>query len=171
MKKSISTEANKANIAKVLDLLAAAPQMLVDFSKVIPSDALRQPLKLGERSFIQIIAHILNCEERTTESIYAALLLHEPLILNIHPERQWGALLRYEQLACAELLAYFSFRRKALLRILNGLTDAQWGRVIREEGKQRKESIYWRARGMALHEAEHLNEIESRLDVLKAERQ
>lgn len=163
MKKSISTEMNQANIGKVLELLTATPEKLKSLSKTLSVEAMRQPLAPGERSFIETTAHILNCEERTTESIYAALVIHEPLILSIHPERDWGNLLHYEQYAYDEVLAYFGFRRKILLQLLNRLTEAQWSRVIREEGKQRKESVYWRARGMALHELEHISELESRI--------
>jgi hypothetical protein len=162
MKKLISTEMTKANIAKVTVLLTRTPHTLAALYDGFAREALTQPLKLGERSFVEIVAHILNCDERTTESIYVALVLNEPLILDIHPERQWGKLLRYEQFECAELLRYFSFRRQVLLRVLDGLTDAQWGRAIQEAGKQRKESVYWRARGQALHEAEHLAQIETR---------
>ncbi len=162
MKKSISTEMTTANIGRVMDQLASTPQTLVTLSAGFTPEALTQPLTAGERSFVEIVAHILHCDERTTESIYAALLLKEPLMLDIHPERHWGPLLRYDRFECAELLMYFAFRRKVLLRVLNGLTDAQWRRVIREEGKQRKESVYWRARGQAVHEAEHLAQIETR---------
>ncbi len=167
MKKSISTELTRENISKVMQLLTNTPQTLSSLSQGFTSQVLAQPLKPGDRSFIEIVAHIVNCDDRTTESIYAALLLNEPLILNLHPERQWGSLLHYEQFDCAELLMYLGLRRKVLLRVLKELTDAQWGRVIREEGKQRKESVYWRARGQALHEAEHIAQIETLFGTLK----
>ncbi|MDX2137730.1 MAG: DinB family protein [Chloroflexota bacterium] len=159
-KKPISTQLSRANIDTVMALLAATAPALNAVSQRMTPDSQRQPWKAGERSFVEVVAHVLNCEERLTESIYAALLVHEPLVLDIHPERQWGALLRYETCDCSELLAYFSFRRKVLLRVLSGLSDAQWSRVICETGKQRKESVYWRARTMALHEAEHVTEVE-----------
>lgn len=167
MKKSISTRLTKANIAKVMELLAKTPQSLVTLSKDFTPETMTHPLRAGDRSFMEIVVHILNCEERTTESIYAALLLHEPLILDIHAERQWGKLLRYEQFECAELLTYLGFRRKVLLQTLDGLTDVQWERAIQEAGKQRKESVYWRVRGMALHEAEHLDQIETRFGTIE----
>lgn len=168
MKKSISSEMTRANIARVMEMLTETPQALLTLNQGLAREEQSQPLKPGERSFIEIVAHILNCDERTTETIYAALLLHEPLILDIHPERQWGKLLHYEQFECAELLDYFGFRRKTLLHVLDGLSDAQWGRVIREAGKQRKESVYWRARGQALHEAEHIAQIETRFGTVKS---
>jgi hypothetical protein len=159
----ISTEQTETNIVRVLEILAETPRQLTRLSQGRPTDALRQPLAPGERSFTETVAHILNCDERASESIYAALVLREPLVLPIHPERQWGKLLRYDQCESAALLAYFTFRRASLLRVIGKLTPAQWGRVVREEGKARQESVYWLARGMALHELAHLGELETRL--------
>jgi ribosomal 50S subunit-associated protein YjgA (DUF615 family) len=34
---------------------------------------------------------------------------------------------------------------------------------VREEKKQRQESVYWKARGQALHELEHLQDLELKL--------
>ena len=118
---------------------------------------------MGERSLTENMAHLINVEALSAEAIYMALLAHEPLFSDTHPEREWGKLLRHEQFEFAELLAYFKFRRVVLLRVLNGLNDTQWARVIREEGKQRKESVYWRARTIALHELEHLTDLETKL--------
>ncbi len=159
--KALSTEFSRANSAKAVAYLTATPQALLQLSALFDPQALYQPLRAGDRSFMEILAHIVNCDERTNESIYVALLLKEPLVLDIHPERQWGKLLHYEQGDAAELLAYFSFRRKTLLRILNGLSEAQWARTIQEAGKQRKETVYLLARVQAMHEVHHLAEIES----------
>ena len=117
------------------------------------------PPPSGQRTFTENLAHLLNCEARSSEAIYLALLADDPLFLDIHPERQWGKLLHYERLSDEELLAYFNFRRTVLLRVLASLSDEQWARTISEPGKKRKESVYWRARTMALHELEHLTEM------------
>lgn len=163
MKKSISTDLTPANIAAVLEILGSIPSRLEQLSTSLTADQSYQPLGDGERSFIENVAHLINCESRSAETIIAALTLNEPLILNIHPERQVGKLLHLEDLPLADLLAYFKFRRAVLLRVLNGLTDAQWKRVVRAEGKERKESVYWQARGLALHESEHLTEMETKV--------
>jgi hypothetical protein len=60
----------------------------------------------------------------------------------------------------AELLAYFKIRPTVLLLVLAGLDDRGWSRAVCEAGKQRKESVYLTSRGQALHEAEHLTELE-----------
>jgi hypothetical protein len=166
MKKTISTEITQANKLKVIELLASVPDTLVTLSQGFTAEALTQPLKHGERSFVEIVAHILNCDERMTESIYATLLLDKPIILNIHPEIQWGSLLHYEKLECMDLLTYLKFRRKVLVRILYELVDEQWKRTLQETGKQRQESVYWRARAQALHEAEHITQIETRFTTI-----
>jgi hypothetical protein len=164
MKKSISTELTSANIAKVLAIIAEAPAKLASLSKLVPPDQLHQPLGDGERSVIDTAAHLLNTEARSADAIYPALLTNEPLMHDIHAERDWGNLMHYEQYPLPDLLAYYTFRRTVMMRVLNGLTEAQWARVIRQEGKQRKESVYWQARGLALHELEHLTDLESKLN-------
>lgn len=164
VKKAISTQLTPANIAKTVALLVEIPGKLNGLNQRLTTAQLRPPLVIGERSFTEIIAHLLHCEARTSEAIYLALLTDEPLMVDVHPERQWGKLVRYDLLEGAELLAYFSLRRKVLQRVLTSLTETQWARTIREEGKQRQESVYWQARSLALHELEHVLEIENRLN-------
>lgn len=165
MKKSVSTELTAGNIAKITALLTDTPGKLESLSQSLSDEELSRPFAPGERSFTETLAHLLNSEARSSEAIYLALLADEPLLVDIHSERQWGKLVRYDQFGFAELLAYFKFRRAVLLKVLGGLSAAQWARTIREEGKQRKESVYWRARSLALHEADHLSDIESRLGI------
>jgi hypothetical protein len=159
MKKSIATEQTPDNIVRVLALLAATPERLAALRADRDEAALQRPFGPGERSFAGVLAHLINTEARSHEAIVLALVSREPLLAKIHPERDYGRLLRHELMPFDESLAYFRYRRAVLLRVLQSLTGSQWSRVVREEGKQRRESVYWLARGMALHEAEHLAEI------------
>ena len=163
MKKSVSPSLTKANIAKVMELLADTAPKLESLCKSLNSEQLRQPLGTGERSCTEDLAHLIHSEARTSEAIYLALLLDQPLVPDIHSERDWGKLLRYDLLAFSDLLAYFKIRRAILLRVLDSLTDEQWARSIRENGKNRQESVYWRARTVAIHELDHLGDLESKL--------
>ena len=164
MKKSISTNQTEANITKIKDLLQASPSQLKQLSQTRSPEKLREPLATGERSFVENLAHLLNCEARTTENIYLALIVNEPFVHKIHPERQFGQLIQFEQFLVAELLTYFQFRRTVLMQLLNSLTDKQWSRTIREEGKKRQESVYWLAHSLALHELEHLTDLKEKLN-------
>jgi hypothetical protein len=163
MKKQISTDQNKSNIEAVLRLLRETLAKLERLGVNVSGKQLQTPLGASERTPTEILAHIINCEALASESIYLALLRNEPLIPDLHAERDLGKLLRFDTLPFPELLTYFKLRRNVLLRILETLTEKQWSRVVREEGKQRKESIYWRARAQALHELEHLLDLENKL--------
>ena len=162
MKSAISMTQTPANIAKILALLEATPGRLRELSARLVADQER-PLGEGERSFRQGLAHLLNTEARANQAIVHALLLNEPEIPRIHPERDLGKLLRYDRFAAAEMMTYFNFRRRVLLAVLHGLKEKQWARTNQEPGKKRRESVYWQARGLALHELEHLDDFESKL--------
>jgi hypothetical protein len=164
MRKALSTDLTGANIVKVMELLAETPAQLESLSKRLSEEQLHQPLGAGERSFTENLAHLIHTEALSSEAIYLALLLDTPLIADVHAERQWGKLLRFDLLPFSELLAYFKLRRTVLLRVLASLTETQWGRAIREERKNRKESVYWRARGIAMHELDHLSDLQSKLN-------
>jgi hypothetical protein len=164
-KKTISTELTGQNIASVIALLTETPVRLEAWSESLRDGQVHQPLGPGERSFTQVLAHLLNSEARSSEAIYLALLAGEPFVPDIHPERQWGKLLKLERMPFSDLLSYFKLRRTILLRVLTSLTEAQWTRVIREERKKRKESVYWQARSLALHELEHLSDLRAKLDI------
>lgn len=163
MKKSISTDLTPANIASVLEMLAASSTRLEALTKSMPEAKWNQPLGKGERTAVEVLAHMLHSEARSAEMICQALLVNEPSFADIHSERELGKLLRFDLLEFSELLAYFQIRRKVLLRVLSKLKEKDWGRTLREEGKQRKETVYWRARSLALHEAEHVAELEEKL--------
>ena len=163
MKKTISTEITHSNIAEIIGLLAETPNALEAISKSVSAERLLQPLGKGERSFTEDLAHLIHGEARSSEMIYQALLVDEPYVADIHPERDWGKLLRFDLLDIPDLIAYFKTRRKVLLRVLSALTEDQWARVIREEGKKRKESVYWRARTIVMHELDHVGDLEKKL--------
>lgn len=167
MTKTLSTDLTPANIVKVMEILDESPARLEILSRSVPVKKQNQPLGEGERSLTQMITHLINSEARTSEAIYLALLWNEPMVADVHPERDWGRLLRYDLFDFAELLAYFKFRRAVLLRVLSGLAEAQWSRSIQEAGKKRRESVYWRARSLALHETEHLKDLEEKVSRLK----
>jgi len=156
MKKAISTEHTPQNVARVLALLADTPERLAALSQGRSNEALRWPPGPGERSFAETLAHLINTEWRASEAIVLALTTREPLLPTTHAEREYGKLLRHDRMSVEAMLAYFAYRRAVLMRVLHALTAEQWARTVREEEKARRESVYRLARGMALHEMEHL---------------
>jgi hypothetical protein len=163
MNQKLSTDQTPENVSKILEILAETPKKLEALSKGLSKEQLTQPLGKGERSFIEDLTHLINGEARSSEMIYQALLSHEPLFGDVHPDRDWGKLTRFDLLDFSDLLTYFKIRRKILLRVLSGLKEAEWSRTIREEGKKRKESVYWRARTIVSHELDHVGDLEKKL--------
>ena len=96
--KSISTDQTPENIAQILEALTESPVRLEALSKSVsaPSGKMRQPLGKGERTPTEVLAHVINTEARSSEMIYQALLVKEPFFADIHPEREWGKLLRFD---------------------------------------------------------------------------
>jgi len=160
MKKSISTDQTAENIAAVLDLLGGMPVRLEALSEQLTPEQLVTPVGPGERTPTEILAHMLHCEAVSVEMITLALSRKEPLISGIHPERDIGKLFNLSQYDFDHLRKYYDLRRQFLLNVLSGLSDRQWSRTVRKEGKARRESVYWLGRGQALHEDDHLREIE-----------
>ncbi|MBL8099204.1 MAG: DinB family protein [Anaerolineales bacterium] len=167
MNQKISTDQTLENISKILEILTETPKKLEALSKGLSKEQLREPLGKGERSLTENLTHLINGEARSSEMIYQALLSHEPLFADVHPDRDWGKLTRFDLLDFSDLLNYFKIRRKILLRVLSGLKEAEWSRAIREEGKKRKESVYWRARTIAMHELEHVGDLEKKIGTIK----
>ena len=163
MKRSISSDQTESNIREVMQLLREMPSKLEALTKDLSAEQRQMSLEHGERTPTEILAHILHCEELTSQAIYLAVLKDEPLLPDIHAERELGKLLRLDMLSFDELLTYYKVRRSILMRVLESLTEKKWSRVVREEKKARKESVYWQARGQALHELEHLLDLESKL--------
>lgn len=160
MKKLLGTDQTESNIAEARLLLEDTPRRLQTMTRGISVARLTTPPKPGERSVHQIMAHLIHTEMRDAGAIYLALLVNEPLLDGLHAERHFGRLLRFDLEPFDELLGYFTLRRRVLVRVLRGLALKEWSRLVREPKKRRKESVYWRARAMAMHEPEHLQGLE-----------
>src|SRR5262247_2219410 len=89
MKKAITPDQTPENIANVLEVLTESPVRLEVLSKSLPAERMSQPLGKGERTPIEVLAHVINGEARSSEMIYQALLVHEPFFTDFHPDRNW----------------------------------------------------------------------------------
>ena len=161
--KRLTTRQSPERIELTIAVLSAAPQRLRNLSAGLTETGLTTPLGEGERSFKRDLTHLIYCAERGEYPIVHALLLDHPHLPRIHAERDWGKLMRYETFPIAELLDYFDFRRRALLRVLRGLKPEQWGRSVYRDGVKRSESVYYAARGLCLHEVDHLEDLAKKL--------
>jgi hypothetical protein len=70
MQKTVSTEQMASNIAKIIDLLADVPNKLESLSRYLSKDQLSQPLGPENGPSSKVLAHLINCEARSSEAIY-----------------------------------------------------------------------------------------------------
>ena len=163
MKKRLSTKVTAANIETIRETLRRIPDELERLGSALTLPQLDEPLAEGERTPRRVLAHILNCEAYSFRAIHFALLLDAPRMPRIHAERDWSRLTRYEQFSYADMLAYFRFRRRALMSILDRLDETEWHRAFLPEGRKKPDTVYLQARGMALHESEHMADLREKL--------
>ena len=158
----INTQPSPKNFSRVLALLGESPAKLEALSRSLTEEQLCEPLSDNEWSFKQHLAHLLSREEIASQSIYYALLVDDPILPDIHPQRHWAPLVDYEHFPVPELFSSYNFRRATLLRVLAELTDAGWENTVSRASK-RPETIYRLARLLALHEVYHMEDIAGKL--------
>ena len=83
--KKISSEPTTENINRLLALLGETPAQLEALSRSLSAEQQREPLSEGEWSFVEHLAHLLSREEISSQSIYYALLVGNPVLPDIHP--------------------------------------------------------------------------------------
>ena len=158
----IPTEQTPDNVNRVLEILRSTPVRLEALIGPGSGTDPNQALAKGERNPVQVLAHLVYTEANSSDHIIKALLVKEPRLVVVHAERQLGKLLKYDAFSVSELLDFFRLRRTALVRILERLTPAKWSRTA-DKGLKRMESVYWAARALALHELDHLQDLEAKL--------
>ena len=114
----INTQPSPKNFSRILRLLGESPAKLEALRRSLTEEQLCEPLVDNEWSFKQQLAHLLSREEITSQLIYYALLVDDPLLPDIHPQRHWAPLGNYENFHISDLLGYYSFGRETFLRVL-----------------------------------------------------
>lgn len=159
-------KATPAEIEKHLALLAETPQRLA--TAVAGLDDAHLSRRPAERTWsaVEVLAHLRACDEVWSFSIYAMLAQDAP-VLPLLDERRWAKTLRYADLGFVRSLQAFGLRRGELLHVLRQLPAESWQRSGVIEG--RTHTVFSQVRRMALHEAEHCEQIETLLAESKQE--
>jgi len=93
---TIPTELTRTHIGKVMALLEEMPRRLVALRTELTDEQYREPLVPGEWSLTQVLAHLIACADVRSQRIYFALLLNEPAVPDVHPQRDWERLRMYD---------------------------------------------------------------------------
>jgi hypothetical protein len=146
-----------AEIQRHQQALEDTPRRLGKLAKGHTDKALAAPPGLRAWSPVDILAHLRACSDLWTHSIYAMLAERSPS-LALLDERRWAKTARYADAGFRRSLTAFTLEREALCTVLAGLGENDWGRDGTIGG--RRHTVFSQCRRMALHEAEHLDQIE-----------
>jgi hypothetical protein len=160
---SISTKINIENISRLIETLNQTPELLQQFSIKLSIDNYQQALAVDKRSFHQDIIHLIHCDHSSTWKIYQAMLVKNPLLINIHPEKDWSKVLFLNKLSVEELIALFLLKRKLLMELLNSIDEKSWSNQFTIKGNSTPNTVYKEVRSLAIHEDNHLKILNSRI--------
>jgi hypothetical protein len=154
MARSVPTS---AEIQRHQQVLEDTPRRLSEMARGRTDQALAIPPGPKAWSPVEILAHLRACSDLWTHSIYAMLAERSPA-LALLDERRWARTARYADAGFRRSLMAFTLERESLSVVLAGLGENDWGRDGTIGG--RRHTVFSQCRRMALHEAEHLGQIE-----------
>jgi len=152
-----------AEVQKHLSQLTDTPRRLASCTAHLTDEQLHTRPGPRDWSASEILAHLRACDEVWSHSIYAMLAENRPE-LPLLDERRWAKAARYADREFAATLQAFTLRRAELVSVLGALSVEDWSRAADIGG--RTHSIFSQVRRMALHEAEHCAQLESRASAL-----
>lgn len=164
-KKEIPTVFSETAYNNIIDTLRETPKVIHDLSKFFDNKSSTKPIIEGKWSFKETLIHILNIEILNYTTIYPAYLLDKPIVYPLHAERDIKKLNLFKDFSLSELVNEFKSERRKLLNFLEGLDYKDLHRKIIEKNKTREETIYWRLRGLALHDFTHIQILNFQLGV------
>jgi len=143
-------------------LLSETPSRIAEFTADLSSAQLHAPLKPGEWSANDILAHLRACAYIADKDITAILTHDTPTIQGINP-KTWVQNTNYADQKFQASLRIFTKQRTRLLSVLTPLpleAWSRWAKVI-NASRARKESVLDYAQWLASHERTHLKQFKS----------
>jgi hypothetical protein len=152
-----------AEIEKYLALLDEFPRTVAARTVGLSEAQLRWSPDKKDWSIVEVLAHLRACAEIWSFTMYAMLTENKP-VFPLLDECRWAKAARYATFEFQPAFQSFCLQRQELLVVLKTLDLENWARSANIEG--RNHTVFSQARRMALHETEHLNQIQALLDGL-----
>ena len=153
-----------AEITKYLALLEEFPRTVAARTAGLSEAQLRWSPSKKDWSVVEVLAHLRACAEIWSFSIYAMLAENKP-VFPLLDERRWTKAARYATFEFQPAFQIFCLQRQELIAVLKPLDIETWARSANIEG--RNHTVFSQTRRMALHETEHLDQIQALLDGLQ----
>ena len=148
--------------AQCLMLLSETPARIAEFTAGLSLTQLHAPLKPGEWSANDILAHLRACAYLGGNGITSILTRDMPALQalqGINP-KTWVHSTDYAEQKFPTSLRIFTKQRTSLLSILRPLKPEAWSRqtTVTSGGRARQESVLSYAQWLASHERTHLKQ-------------
>jgi hypothetical protein len=146
-------EAVKSTLARQRE----APAALLDLVVGMPESALRQSPAPGKWSVVELLAHLAE-DELSSSWRYRQMLENPGVMLASFDQEEWARRGEYGAWNPREAIEMFRLLREANLRLLAGLTAAEWQRwgTHTERGRMTVAEL---ASHMPDHDARHIEQI------------
>ena len=144
-------------IEDYLATLSETPLRLAACTAGLDDACLHSPPDLDDWSLARLLAHLRAAAEVWGESIHAMLAQEQPEIPDVHPNARLKSA-GYDKLEFHASLQVYAEQRQALLEALRSLPLEAWSRPATIRG--RAHTVFSQVRRMALHEADHWEQIE-----------
>jgi hypothetical protein len=142
-----------------LILLGETSSRIAELTSGLSSTPLHAPLKPGEWSANDILAHLRACAYLAGNCITAILTRDMPTLQAINP-KTWVHSTHYAEQEFQASLRIFTKQRARLLSKLKPLTPEAWSRraTVISGGRAREQSVLSYAQWLASHERTHLKQ-------------
>ena len=156
----VPKQVTEAQIREYLHTLSDAPQRIFACTQGLDELRLKTPPASKEWSAAEIMGHVRGAAEVWTRSIHDMITRDSPQLTYVAP-RDWVKKQQYMKLSFAENLEAYRAERENLMRVLQGLTLAQWNRSATFVGKFNTFTVFGEVRRMALHDLDHCDQLEA----------
>lgn len=145
-------------IAEYLYMLAETPRRIEALTKDVAEARLQAKADPTSWSANDILAHLRACADVWGKNIAVMLAEDTPTIRHLSP-RTWLRKTDYPSLPFQSSFEAFAAQRAGLLATLASLTLAEWSRAAQIKDRKQERTVFDQVRGMAHHEAEHLQQL------------
>ena len=142
---------------EILKAFRAGPLVLRRLVRGLPDDVLRRRPADGEWAIVEVVAHLADTEERALGRTRRMLDEDEPFLEPYDPD-VLATERRYIEMPLADELDRFAALRNEQTSVLDGLADAEWGRVG-VHGEHGRITVQQLAAHTAGEDADHLAQI------------
>jgi hypothetical protein len=144
-------------IAQIMDVLAETPRRITRACDGVADNQLTEKSDSKSWSVLENLAHLRACADVWGASIEEMLEVDGATQRKISP-RTYIRRTNYLRSEFRDSLAAFAMQRESLLQMLHSLAPDDWSHSATIDG--RVHTVFTQARRMALHERDHLEQIE-----------